>query len=103
MKIVLDIETNRMGIPKEYIARELMELFTTGIGHYTEDDVRESARAFTGWTLQGAQQRRLTTDSVFVPRLHDEGPKTFLGKTGNSTGDDTVYMLVPRRATSERP
>src|SRR2546427_9536064 len=102
MMIYLDTETNRTGKPNENYARELMELFTTGIGHYTEDDVRESARAFTGWTLQGAQQRRLTTDSVFVPRLHDDGPKTFLGKTGNFTGDDIVDMLVPLRATAER-
>jgi len=102
MMIYLDTETNRKGKPNENYARELMELFTTGISHYTEDDVRESARAFTGWTLQGAQQRRLTTDSLFVPRLHDDGPKTFLGKTGNFTGDDIVDMLVPLRATAER-
>src|SRR5436309_2053487 len=74
MMIYLDTETNRKDKPNENYARELMELFTTGIGHYSEDDVRESARAFTGWTLQGAQQRRLTTDSVFVPRLHGDGP-----------------------------
>ena len=102
MMIYLDTETNRKGKPNENYARELMELFTTGIGHYTEDDVRESARAFTGWTLQGAPQRRLTTDSVFVPRLHDDGPKTFMGRTGNLTGDDIVDMLVPLRATAER-
>jgi len=102
MMIYLDTETNRKGKPNENYARELMELFTTGIGHYSEDDVRESARAFTGWTLQGAQQRRLTTDSVFVPRLHDDGPKTFMGKTGTFTGDDIVDMLVPLRATAER-
>jgi len=102
MMIYLDTETNRKGKPNENYARELMELFTTGIGHYSEDDVRESARAFTGWTLQGAQQRRLTTDSVFVARLHDAGPKTFMGRTGNFTGDDIVDMLVPLRVTAER-
>jgi uncharacterized protein (DUF1800 family) len=102
MMIYLDTETNRKGKPNENYARELMELFTTGIGHYSEDDVRESARAFTGWTLQGAPQRRLTTDSVFVPRLHDDGPKTFMGRTGNFTGDDIVDMLVPLRVTAER-
>src|SRR5438445_5452498 len=102
MMIYLDTETNRKGKPNENYARELMELFTTGIGHYTEDDVRESARAFTGWTLQGAPQRRLTTDSVFVPRLHDDGPKTFMGRTGNLTGHDSVDMRVPLRATAER-
>jgi uncharacterized protein (DUF1800 family) len=102
MMIYLDTETNRKGKPNENYARELMELFTTGIGHYTEDDVRESARAFTGWTLQGGQQLRYTTQSAFVPRLFDGGQKTFMGKTGNLTGDDIVEMLVPLRATAER-
>jgi uncharacterized protein (DUF1800 family) len=102
MMIYLDTETNRKGKPNENYARELMELFTTGIGHYTEDDVRESARAFTGWTLTGSKQLRYTTDSLFVTRLHDSGQKTFMGKTGNFTGDDIVQMLVPLRATAER-
>src|SRR2546423_7712682 len=102
MMIYLDTETNRKGKPNENYARELMELFTTGIGHYTECDVRESARAFTGWTLRGAGQLRQTTQSTFVARLHDETPKTFLGRTGNFSGDDIVEMLVPLRATAER-
>src|SRR5713226_9091668 len=102
MMVYLDTETNRKGKPNENYARELMELFTTGIGHYTEDDVRESARAFTGWTLSGAKQLRYTTESMFVPRLHDADQKTFMGKTGNFTGDDIVEMLVALRATAER-
>src|SRR2546423_9141620 len=102
MMIYLDTETNRKGKPNENYARELMELFTTGIGHYTEDDVRESARAFTGWTLRGAGQLRQTTESTFNPRFFDNGQKTFMGKTGNFTGDDIVEMLVPLRATAER-
>ena len=102
MMVYLDTETNRKGKPNENYARELMELFTTGIGHFTEDDVRESGRAFTGWTLQGGRPVRLATGSVFVPRLHDSGLKTFMGKTGNFTGDDIVEMLVPLRATAER-
>jgi uncharacterized protein (DUF1800 family) len=102
MMVYLDNETNRKGRPNENYARELMELFTTGIGHYTEDDVRESARSFTGWTLAGGKQRRYATDSLFVPRLHDGGQKTFMGKTGNFTGDDIIEMLVPLRATAER-
>jgi uncharacterized protein (DUF1800 family) len=101
MMVYLDTENNRKGKPNENYARELMELFTTGIGHYTEDDVRESARAFTGWTLQGKQQR-YTTSSVFNPKYFDSSPKTFMGKTGNFTGDDIVEMLVPLRATAER-
>jgi uncharacterized protein (DUF1800 family) len=102
MMVYLDTETNRKGKPNENYARELMELFTTGIGHYTEDDVRESARAFTGWTLKGGTQLRYTTQSVFVPRYFDSGQKTFMGKTANFTGDDIVEMLVPLRATAER-
>jgi uncharacterized protein (DUF1800 family) len=102
MMVYLDTETNRKGKPNENYARELMELFTTGIGHYTEDDVRESARAFTGWTLQGARQLRYATGSLFNPRLHDAGLKTFMGRSGNFTGDDIVEMIVPLRATAER-
>ena len=102
MMVYLDTETNRKGKPNENYARELMELFTTGIGYYTENDVRESARAFTGWTLTGGKQLRYTTDSTFVARLHDSGQKTFMGKTGNFIGDDIVEMLVPLRATAER-
>jgi len=102
MMLYLDTETNRKGRPNENYARELMELFTTGIGHYTEDDVRESARAFTGWTLNSTgKDRRNATASTFVPRLHDDGSKTFMGKTGAFTGDDIVEMLVPLRATGE--
>jgi uncharacterized protein (DUF1800 family) len=102
MMVYLDTETNRKGKPNENYARELMELFTTGIGHYSETDVQESARAFTGWTLIGGKQLRYTTDSIFMPRLHDAGLKTFMGKTGNFTGDNIVDMLVPLRATAER-
>src|SRR5437899_3301673 len=102
MMVYLDTETNRKGKPNENYARELMELFTTGIGHYTEDDVRESARAFTGWTLKGGAQLRFTTQSAFSPRYFDAGQKTFMGKTGNFTGDDIIEMLVPLRATAER-
>src|SRR6266849_7669355 len=102
MMVYLDTETNRKGKPNENYARELMELFTTGIGHYTEDDVRESARAFTGWTLQGGKQLRFTMQSAFIPRYFDSGQKTFMGKAGNFTGDDIVEILVPLRATAER-
>src|SRR5437660_5014506 len=101
MMVYLDTETNRKGKPNENYARELMELFTTGIGHYSEDDVRESARAFTGWTLGRGKQRDALT-STLVARYHDEGVKTFMGKTGTFTGDDIVEMLVPLRATAER-
>jgi uncharacterized protein (DUF1800 family) len=102
MMVYLDTENNSKGKPNENYARELMELFTTGIGHYTEADVRESARAFTGWTLSGNKQLRYASTSTFMPMLHDAGQKTFMGKTGNFTGDDIVEMLVPLRATAER-
>lgn len=85
----LDNNTNRKGHPNENYARELMELFTLGIGHYTEQDVREGARAFTGWTFN-----RLTGQFVFLPRQHDDGIKTFLGRTGNFNGDDIVNILM---------
>src|SRR5438874_2989183 len=101
MMVYLDTETNRVGRPNENYARELMELFTTGIGHYTEDDVRESARAFTGWTLDRGNVRA-SLQSTFKPRLHDPGVKTFMGRSGAFNGDDIVDMLVPLRATAER-
>jgi uncharacterized protein (DUF1800 family) len=74
--------------PNENYARELMELFTLGIGAYSEKDVRESARAWTGWRLNKR------TDSVtFDESQHDAGSKTFLGRTGNFNGDDIVDII----------
>ena len=81
--------------PNENFARELMELFTCGIGHYTEDDVKAAARAFSGWNLRGGA-------FVFNVNQHDNDPKTFLGKTGNWNGDDIVDILVAHPATAQR-
>src|SRR6266567_1013421 len=81
----LDSQTNRKGAPNENYAREVMELFTMGIGNYTEDDVKEGARALTGWTVN-----RDTDASRFVPNRFDDGSKTFLGHTGNLGLDDIV-------------
>lgn len=81
--------------PNENYARELMELFTTGIGHYTEDDVKAAARAFSGWNLHGGE-------FYFNTRQHDNDPKTFMGKTGNWNGDDIVDILVAHPATAQR-
>lgn len=81
--------------PNENYARELMELFTCGIGHYTEDDVKAAARAFSGWNLR-------QNEFVFNVRQHDNDPKTFLGKTGNWNGDDIVDILVAHPATAQR-
>jgi uncharacterized protein (DUF1800 family) len=77
--------------PNENFARELMELFTLGIGNYTEQDVRESARAFTGWTLQrgGFYEDR---------RKHDDESKTFLGRSGNFDGGDIIGIIFEQRA-----
>ena len=81
--------------PNENYARELMELFTCGIGHYTEDDVKAAARAFSGWNLRGGE-------FAFNVRQHDNDPKTFMGKTGNWNGDDIVDILVAHPATAQR-
>jgi uncharacterized protein (DUF1800 family) len=72
-----------------------MELFTLGIGHYTEADVKDAARALTGWTVR---------DGAFAedPAEHDDGPKTLLGRTGRWKGDDLVKMLVEHPATADR-
>jgi uncharacterized protein (DUF1800 family) len=95
MMLWLDLETSRKGHPNENYARELMELFTLGAGHYTEDDVRESARAHTGYAL--------TRDTTFIfrPALHDDGQKTFLGQTGNFDADDIVDIILSQEAAPE--
>jgi len=91
----LDNRDNRAKHPNENYARELMELFTLGIGNYTEQDVRESARAFTGYMLDDDDQ------FAFYARQHDDGSKTFLGKTGNFTGDDIVNIIFQQPAASQ--
>jgi len=90
----LDGIQNRSQHPNENYARELMELFTMGVGNYSEDDVRESARAFTGFTVN-----RRTGEFRFVPQLHDDGSKTFLGHTGNFNGDQVVDIIMQQPAT----
>jgi uncharacterized protein (DUF1800 family) len=90
----LNNNQNKKGHPNENFARELMELFTIGRGNYTETDVKESARAFTGWgtDFQG--------DFTFRPRLHDDGTKTFFGKTGNLSGEDILSILLDQKQTA---
>ena len=95
MLLYLNGNQNRKAHPNENFARELMELFTLGVGNYTEQDVRESARAFTGWVLS-----RDTGVASFVPRLHDDGPKTFLGQTGDFSGDDVIDVIMHQDATA---
>jgi uncharacterized protein (DUF1800 family) len=90
----LNNNQNKKSHPNENFARELMELFTVGRGNYSEQDVKEAARAFTGWgtNLQG--------DYIFRPRLHDEGTKTFFGKTGNLTGEEVLEILLEQKQTA---
>lgn len=90
----LDLNTNVVGHANENYSRELMELFTMGPGHYTETDVRESGRAFTGLALRGQLK------SVFLPKRHDDGIKTFLGHTGNYGPDDIIDIILEQPATA---
>jgi uncharacterized protein (DUF1800 family) len=94
MLIWLDSTVNKKSHPNENYAREVMELFSLGRGHYSEKDVQEAARAFTGWFVVG---------DVFsvVPRQHDDGPKTVLGKKGNWSGDDIPAILLDQPACAE--
>ena len=83
----LDNDANKKAKPNENFARELMELFTLGEGNYTEEDIKEAARAFTGWTDRSGEFR-------FSRRQHDDGRKTVLGTTGNLDGDDVIDILL---------
>jgi uncharacterized protein (DUF1800 family) len=91
----LDADSNRKGQPNENLARELMELFTIGIGNYTETDVREAARALTGWSV---------VDKRFEFRAarHDDGQKRVLGNQGPLDGDDLLELLLEHPATARR-
>jgi uncharacterized protein (DUF1800 family) len=89
MLIWLDQAQSRRQHPNENFAREVMELFALGEGHYTEKDVTEAARALTGWSYD-----RLNQEFVERPRLHDPGEKTFLRRTGDLTGDDVLEQIV---------
>ncbi|MGY2894236.1 DUF1800 domain-containing protein [Deinococcus sp. UYEF24] len=102
----LDNDQNRKGKPNENFSRELLELFTAGIGNYTEQDVREGARGLTGWSYTGGrnQQKDFAEQPKFVslPRQHDDGRKTYLGKTGNFTPEDIVNMAAAQPSTALR-
>lgn len=95
----LNNDENRRGHPNENWARELMELFTMGIGHYTETDVTESARAWTGWTLQDYRAFADRRMFAFKPLLHDAGPKVFLGQPGPWDGTDVMRIVLAHPAT----
>jgi len=96
MLVYLDAATNRRGQPNENFAREVMELFTLGEGRYGERDIREAARAFTGWSIDLP-----SGDYLYRPRLHDGGEKTVLGRSGNLRGEDVLDILLAQPATAE--
>jgi uncharacterized protein (DUF1800 family) len=89
MLVWLDQAQSNQQHPNENFAREVMELFSLGEGHYTEKDVSEGARALTGWSLDPATQQ-----FIFRPRFHDYGVKTFLGNTGTLDGDGVIATIV---------
>ena len=89
MLVWLDQAQSQKAHPNENFAREVMELFSLGEGHYTEHDITEGARALTGWSLD-----RIDEKFVYRPLLHDNGDKTFLGHTGNLNGDDVIAQIV---------
>jgi uncharacterized protein (DUF1800 family) len=94
MVLYLDTQTNHKDHPNENFARELLELFTLGEGHYTEADIKEAARAFTGWHVAKHQGAGF----VFNRRHHDAGVKQVLGKTGAFSGDDILALALDQPA-----
>ena len=113
MIIWLDNNDNHKEAINENYGRELLELFSMGIGNYSEQDIKECARAFTGWTLGNAEymSTRASRDSIWpYSRInwhfqyrdydHDDGEKTFLGETGNFNGQDIVNIIIKQEATA---
>jgi len=93
MLVWLGADVNRKGAPNENFVRPLMETFTLGAGRFTERDVREAARAFTGWLVLRGRLR-------YIPREHDETAKNILGREGRFTADDVVRIVLEQRATA---
>lgn len=91
----LNNQQNKKKKPNENFAREVMELFTLGRGNYTEQDVKEAARAFTGWTYE--KDGRF----AFNPKTHDDGEKTVLGTTGKLNGDDVLDIILKQPQTAK--
>ena len=98
----LDNNENHKRAPNENWGRELLELFSLGVGNYTEKDVFECARAFTGWTIGAKIPRepyhRFSWYYEFRPEEHDFGEKTFLGHTGNFDGEDIIDIILQQHA-----
>ena len=109
MVYFLDNCLSHKGAINENYGRELLELFSMGVGmdgrsNYTEDDVKECARAFTGWTIANPMPRQpyagYSATFVYNPDDHDDGEKTFLGETGNFNGDEIIDIIVKQPATA---
>jgi uncharacterized protein (DUF1800 family) len=94
MLAFLDAGVNLKGAPNENFAREIMELFTMGVGNYTEQDIKEAARAFTGWNYKGLTY-------VINPSQHDDEPKTVLNQTGRFTGEQVIDILMAQPVTAD--
>ncbi len=90
----LNNQQNRKNAPNENFAREVMELFTLGRGNYTENDIKDAARAFTGWGFDAKG------GFLFRKNQHDDGPKTIFGQTGNFTGEDVIRLLLEKKQTA---
>ncbi|MBS1652607.1 MAG: DUF1800 domain-containing protein [Bacteroidetes bacterium] len=86
---------NKKEHPNENFAREVMELFTLGRGNYTEQDIKEAARAFTGWSID-----KDTQEFIFREKIHDNESKTIFGQTGNFKGEDVINMIISNKKTA---
>ncbi len=99
----LDNCENHAAQPNENWGRELLELFSMGVGNYSEDDIKNASRAFTGWTFKQPPPLYPYGGSHsgfdYIPEDHDEGEKTFLGHTGNFNGEDIIEIIVQQEAT----
>ena len=113
MIIWLDNQDNHNGAINENFGRELLELFTMGVGNYTERDIKECARAFTGWTIANREYMELRSqrDSdwpygriawhfKYYPEDHDDGEKEFLGQRGRFNGEDIIHIICQQEATA---
>jgi uncharacterized protein (DUF1800 family) len=96
MVIYLDSASNRRGNPNENFSREVMELFTLGEGNYSETDIKEAARAFTGWSIDPESGQ-----FVWRERAHDDGEKTLFGQQGRWDGDAVLDILLAQPNTAE--
>lgn len=95
MMVWLDTLKNKKAHANENFSRELMELFTLGVGNYTQNDVGQGARCFTGWNYDRSSDRW-----VLQARQHDDGTKTFLGRTGNLSGEDAISTILSQPASA---